>query len=91
MVGYFQGTVDLGAGNVTSAGADDVFIVRYSAAGALTWSAHYGGTGGDQALAARYGNKLLAVGGRVLDSASFGGAVLNGAATGDVLFAEYVY
>lgn len=90
VVGYFNGSVNLGAGNVASAGADDVFIVRYSAAGALNGAVRYGGTGGDQFLAARYGSRLLAVAGRLQSSgASFGGAALSG--TQDALFAEYVF
>jgi hypothetical protein len=89
VVGYFQGNVNWGTGNVASAGADDLFIIRYSLAGALTWSAHYGSAAGDQAVAARFGGRLLAVAGRLLGSASVGGPVLT--ATQDALFAEYVF
>jgi hypothetical protein len=89
VVGYFQGNVNWGTGNIASAGADDLFIIRYSLAGALTWSARYGGTAGEQGLAARFGGRLLGVAGRLQGSASFGGPVLTG--TQDALFAEYVF
>ena len=45
--GYFNGTVDFGAGNVTSAGEGDVFVTKYNAAGAHQWTTTFGGTSND--------------------------------------------
>ncbi|MEC9473533.1 MAG: SBBP repeat-containing protein, partial [Actinomycetota bacterium] len=47
VTGYFQNTVDFGAGNVTSAGQDDVFVTKLNAAGAHQWTTTFGGTGND--------------------------------------------
>jgi hypothetical protein len=44
--GYFQGTVDFGAGNVTSAGSTDVFVVKLNSAGQANVAAAGGGGGG---------------------------------------------
>jgi hypothetical protein len=41
--GSFEGVIDLGGGPLTSAGADDLFIVKYTAAGAHAFSKRIGG------------------------------------------------
>ncbi|MCH2635427.1 MAG: SBBP repeat-containing protein, partial [Acidimicrobiales bacterium] len=46
--GYFQGTVDLGAGDVTSAGSNDVFVTKLNAAGVHQWTTTLGGTNDDR-------------------------------------------
>ena len=49
--GRFQGTADFDPGpgtvNLTSAGSDDIFITKHTAAGALIWARRVGGTGAD--------------------------------------------
>ena len=45
--GVFVGTVDFGAGNVTSNGSYDVFVTKRNAAGAHQWTTTFGGTGQD--------------------------------------------
>jgi Beta-propeller repeat. len=45
--GYFVGTVDFGAGNVTSSGSYDVFVTKLNAAGVHQWTNTFGGTGND--------------------------------------------
>ena len=42
--GYFSGTVNFGAGNVTSAGGSDVFVTKLNAAGVHQWTTTLGGT-----------------------------------------------
>jgi hypothetical protein len=42
IVGYFAGTASFGGANLTSAGSNDVFVARYSAAGAHQWSSRFG-------------------------------------------------
>ena len=44
VTGYFQGTVDFGAGPLTSAGGYDIFVLKYSAAGGLPWAKRFGGS-----------------------------------------------
>jgi Beta-propeller repeat len=89
IVGYFSGAANFGAGTVNSAGGDDIFILRYSLAGGTSWVARYGGTGSEQALAARFGGGILVLAGRLNGTANFGGSPLTG--TQDALLASYVF
>lgn len=43
ITGRFMGTVDLGRGPLTSAGATDFLIAKYGADGSLLWASRYGG------------------------------------------------
>ena len=47
--GYFQGTASFGNTNVTSAGADDIFLAKYDNLGNLLWVRRAGGNGSDKA------------------------------------------
>jgi hypothetical protein len=47
VTGYFTGTVNFGAGNVTSAGSNDVFVTKLNSSGAHQWTTTLGGTGAD--------------------------------------------
>ena len=47
ITGIFCGTVDFGAGNVTSAGATDAFVTKLNSAGAHQWTTTLGGTSSD--------------------------------------------
>ena len=49
VTGNFEGTVDFGAGNVTSNGSYDVYVTKYNSAGAHQWTTTFGGTGYDHA------------------------------------------
>ena len=42
ITGNFQGTVDFGGGGLTSAGASDAFVARFTSAGAHSWSKRFG-------------------------------------------------
>jgi outer membrane protein OmpA-like peptidoglycan-associated protein len=50
--GYFTNTVDFdpgaGTSNLTSAGAEDVFVLKLSSTGAFVWAKQFGGTGTDE-------------------------------------------
>jgi hypothetical protein len=43
VTGQFTGSVDFGTGRLTTAGGNDVFVARYSAAGAPLWARRFGG------------------------------------------------
>jgi hypothetical protein len=55
IVGLFSGTASFGQANgsvgatLTSAGANDIYVARYSAAGTLVWARQAGGSGNDAA------------------------------------------
>jgi hypothetical protein len=45
VVGYTNGPIDLGGGEVGQAGQERCFVAKYSPTGAHLWSHHYGGQG----------------------------------------------
>src|SRR4029077_11809906 len=48
VVGSFTGTTDFGAGSLTSAGGNDIFLATYAAAdGRLRWAKRFGATSDD--------------------------------------------
>ena len=53
VTGVYAGTADFDSGpgtyNLTSAGGDDVFVAKYTSAGALVWARGFGGTNADAA------------------------------------------
>ncbi|MCH9684690.1 MAG: hypothetical protein K0V04_24860, partial [Deltaproteobacteria bacterium] len=50
VVGRLDGSVDVGGGLLTDAGATDIFAMGLDSSGAYQWSRAMGGTGGDRAL-----------------------------------------
>src|SRR5262245_54871701 len=42
VTGTFEGTVNFGGGNLTSAGSDDIFVAKFNAAGVHQWSQRFG-------------------------------------------------
>ncbi|MDP6284457.1 MAG: SBBP repeat-containing protein, partial [Acidimicrobiales bacterium] len=80
VTGNFAGTVNFGAGNVTSAGSNDVFVTKLNSSGAHQWTTTLGGTGGQV-------GKGVAVdsSGNVHVTGEFNGTVNFGA--GDVTYA----
>lgn len=50
IAGSFQGTIDLGGGELTSAGSDDVFIAKLDPKGKHLWSKRFGGPSAESAL-----------------------------------------
>jgi PKD repeat protein len=95
VTGYFRGTVDFGGGQLASPNGYDIFLVKYSAAGAHLWSKRFGGpvvgaivseSGADVAVDAA-GNVVVT--GSFEGTADFGGGPLTSAGQGDVFLAKY--
>ena len=93
VTGDFSGSVSFGATNLTSAGAADIFLVKYNAAGAMQWAKKAGNVVNDRATAV-----TTDVAGNIYITGSFGGTVSFGAtqltATGgsndtDIFTAKY--
>ena len=90
IVGSFEGTASFGAASVTSSGSRDVWIAKYTPAGALVWQGTYGGPGEDEALAVAVdGNGDVIVSGRFQQSASFGAATFTSQGGFDAFVAKY--
>ena len=47
ITGYFQGTIDFGGGDVTSAGNNDIFVLKLNSSGTFQWVQTYGGSEND--------------------------------------------
>ena len=47
ITGNFQGTVDFGGGDVTSAGNMDIFVLKLNSSGTFQWVNTYGSTSDD--------------------------------------------
>lgn len=90
VAGSFQRTVGFGGASLTSAGAGDVFVVRYSPTGQHLWSQRFGGTADDvaQGVAVDASGNVF-VTGYFSGSVSFGGTALTAVGQTDVFLAKY--
>jgi hypothetical protein len=92
VTGGFSGTANFnptGSANLTSAGSRDVFVAKYSPAGALIWAESFGGTGTDLANAlAIDGSGNLYLAGSYQSSAKFGATTLTSAGSSDAFVAK---
>jgi hypothetical protein len=77
----FAGTVDMGAGNVTSAGGFDIGIVQYGSAGNYQWAHRYGDVGTQEvsSLATEAFEGYVYLTGYNAGTVDFGGGPLTGA------------
>jgi hypothetical protein len=90
MAGQFQGTADFGLGALTSAGSYDIFVAKYTAAGAPLWAKRFGSSGSDYDYAVAVdgsGNVLLA--GAFSGTVNFGGGSLTSAGNYDLFVAKF--
>jgi len=78
VVGYFAGTANFGAGSVTSAGGDDIFVAQYAGSdGRHLWSKHFGSTSHDFGTAVAVdASGDVVVGGSFSGTVDFGGGAL---------------
>ena len=94
VTGYFSGTVDFGGGPLTSAGNADIFVAKFTSAGAHVWSKRFGSTGHDfgYGIAVDRNSDLVVTGffgwfgGPTVD---FGGGALTSAGDSDVFLAKF--
>ncbi len=90
VAGNFYNTVQFGAFQLSSAGAADMFLVRYNADGTVQWAGRAGGTGDDLAngLAADNSGGVVVVG-QFADTAIFGTGQVSSAGDRDAFVARY--
>jgi len=86
----FNGSVDMGAGGVASAGSTDIGIVQYGAAGGYQWSHHYGDANLQQvnAMAAEEFEGYVYLTGSNWGTVDFGGGPIVSGGSGDVFLAK---
>jgi hypothetical protein len=90
VTGYFEGSYDFGGGNLTSAGNQDIFLVKYDSEGNHLWSQRFGGTSADRGRAVAVDSSgSVIVSGRFIGTVDFGGGNLTSAGGQDVFLAKY--
>jgi hypothetical protein len=93
VTGYFSTStagVDFGCGALFSAGSQDVFLVKYNAAGGCQWSKRFGSTGSDTGNAVAVdtsGNVVIF--GNFIGSIDFGVGALTSAGQQDIFVAKF--
>ncbi|MDQ5840288.1 MAG: fibronectin type III domain-containing protein, partial [Chloroflexota bacterium] len=88
--GILYQTSDFGGGPLTTAGGADIFLAKYSASGAHSWSKRMGGAGEDWVYGlAVNGSGGPALTGSSVGSADLGGGVIAGAGGKDIIVAQY--
>jgi hypothetical protein len=99
VVGEFGFEVDFGQGVLTSAGSDDIFVLKLDPSGEVAWAKRYGGTGNQRAMAiAAAPDGGAAIGGETSggidlgvgaqEDASSGGFILRIDSKGDIVWAR---
>ena len=87
MTGYFTGSVDFGGGVLSGSGLD-LFVAKYSSAGAHMWSRRYGGFDtqiGNSVASAATGE--VSVAGYFSNTIDFGAGLLTSAGSYDAFLA----
>jgi len=87
VTGRFKGTADFGGGPLTSAGGTtDMYLAKYTPAGAQLWSRSFGSTGGEyvESIAVDDNGDVVVTG-----TADFGGGPLTSAGGYDIFIAKY--
>jgi hypothetical protein len=89
LVGDFDGTLDFGGGPMTTAGASDLFVARFDAAGTHLWSKQFGDDSlqqGKSVATDKDGNVLVF--GNLTGTIDLGGGPLKSAGGGDIFLAK---
>ena len=90
IAGEFNGSFLISGTPFVSSGDPDIFIAKFSSAGAFQWGNDYGGTGTDRAYAlARDGSGNVYMAGEFSSSVSFGGGALNSAGITDIFLVKF--
>ena len=89
LAGHFRGTLDCGGGVLTSAGSSDIFIAKFSSAGAHLWSDSYGDASEQYPLGVAAGTSgVVSITGVLQGKTDFGGGVLTSAGSEDVFLTK---
>ncbi|MFT3769337.1 MAG: MopE-related protein [Minicystis sp.] len=89
VAGFFLGSINLGGGALTSAGANDVFVAKLDAGGNHVWSKRYGDANNQalRGLKVDGANNVLVVG-QFAGTINFGGTTLTSAGLNDAFVAK---
>ncbi len=90
VTGSFEGTVNFGGSDLTSAGGSDIFVAKYNAAGVHQWSQRFGNTGSDVGYSVAVdGSGNVLVTGHFNGTVNFGGSDLASMGSRDIFVAKY--
>jgi hypothetical protein len=91
ITGYFNGTIDLGTGPLTSLGAADIFLAKLApTTGAAVWAQARGGPNNQSSLSLAVDpTGAMSITGVLTGTADFGGGPLTNAGGGDLYVAKY--
>lgn len=89
VAGGFDGTVNFGGGDLTSAGGADIFVVKFDANGAFLWSKRFGSTLGDYAFGLAVHVSDVIVAGVFRGTVDFGGGALVSLGFDDLYVARF--
>lgn len=78
LTGSFGSSIDFGGGMLASAGDDDIFVVKLSAAGSHIWSKRFGDFEFQNATTVAADTTSVAIAGNFLGTLNFGGNALTG-------------
>ena len=88
--GFFSGSVDFGAGTVSSAGSSDIFVGRYYFGGNHAWSKRIGSSGFDDGRSVAIdASGAVIVTGSFRDTVDFDGDSLASAGNSDIFLVKY--
>ncbi len=89
LTGYFRGTADFGGTNLTSAGANDIYVVKINTLGQTLWASKAGANGDDfssKIAIDEDGNSYL--NGRFTNNATFGSTTLTSGGSFDLFVSK---
>lgn len=89
VTGWFNGSIDVGAGSVMSAGGKDIFVLKLNSMGMTQWGKTYGSAGLDEGVSiAADGAGDVIVTGHFSGALDMGGTMLNSAGGRDIFVAK---
>lgn len=89
MAGTFAGATDFGSGTLTSAGAIDLVVAKYSPGGTCLWSRRFGSTGSEMPKAVAVDGSGIVVAGYYVGTGDAGAGTLTNAGQNDIFVGKY--
>jgi hypothetical protein len=88
--GHFGGEIDFGLGALTSAGGNDIFVVKLDPSGVPIWNARFGDAADQSAFDLQIDSSdNIVVAGQFVGSVDFGGGTLSSAGTSDAYVVQF--
>lgn len=90
VTGRFSGVAHFGGKVLTSAGGDDIFLIKYDSGGSVVWAESFGSKVDDAGFGITAGHSgSIAVTGTFSDTASFGNTKLIAGGASDIFIAKF--